>query len=420
MRLLYKIIYIILILAGVCAHAQSLDANSVFCDSIIDGSTQFRVNRSNLSEGTQQRLRHFIGQVDTVIGRERLKSITVSASASPEGPVGLNRRLSQQRAAAVRDFIIAESGLQPQLVTILPMGEDWDLFRRLVLADSAVPAHSRVLDIIDGPGTLQGKERALRHLRGGDTWRYLMAHIMPKVRVAVVSAYYCYTIPRVKPEPEPEPLPAADTVIVYIPEPEPVVTPEPEPEPLPAAEPAPAPGPWQRHAYVKTNMPAWAMLWTNVAGEYDIAPHWSVGLALYYSGWNYFTGHTKFRTFAVMPEMRYWFRGVNDGFYLQSHPGMVFYNVAFGGDKRYQDHRGRTPALGGGIGAGYRLALPRNPRWKFEFSLGAGIYHLDYDIFVNRVNGLQTDRRKRTFYGLDQVAASVCYTFDIYPKGGRR
>lgn len=69
------------------------------------------------------------------------------------------------------------------------MGEDWDLFRRLVLADSAVPAHSRVLDIIDGPGTLQGKERALRHLRGGDTWRYLMAHIMPKVRVAVVSAY---------------------------------------------------------------------------------------------------------------------------------------------------------------------------------------------------------------------------------------
>jgi len=98
---------------------------------------------------------------------------------------------------------------------------------------------------------------------------------------------------------------------------------------------------------------------------------------------------------------------------------MIYYNVALDGDKRYQDHKGRTPALGGGVSAGYRFALPRNPRWKFEASVGAGIYRLDYDVFDNVHNGLQTDRRRRTFYGVDNLAFSVCYTFDINRKGGQ-
>lgn len=177
---------------------------------------------------------------------------------------------------------------------------------------------------------------------------------------------------------------------------------------------------WQRHAYVKTNMPAWLMLWINAAGEIDIAPHWSANLSIYYAGYNYFKSNLKFRNFSVMPEVRYWPLARNNGFFVGAHFGMAYYNVAFCGDKRYQDHDGNTPALGGGINVGYRFRLPRNPRWQMEFSVGAGAYRLDYDIFDNRHDGLLVGREKRTFFGIDNAAFSICYTFDVNGKGGAR
>lgn len=179
---------------------------------------------------------------------------------------------------------------------------------------------------------------------------------------------------------------------------------------------------WTRQFYIKTNLPAWLCLWTNIGAEADIDSHWSVDLSIYYSGFNYFKRTLKFRTFALMPELRFWPARDNDGFFIGAHFGMAYYNVALDGDYRYQDHDGSTPAVGGGITLGYRLPL-RNPRWKLEFSAGAGIYHLNYDIFDNRTNGLLISRKSRTFYGLDRFTISLCYTFghrNDEKKGGSR
>ena len=52
-----------------------------------------------------------------------------------------------------------------------------------------------------------------------------------------------------------------------------------------------------------------------------------------------------------------------------------------------------------------------------EASIGGGIYHLDYDMFLNRQDGLLYGRRSRTFYGIDQAALSLPYRFGI---GSRR
>lgn len=114
-----------------------------------------------------------------------------------------------------------------------------------------------------------------------------------------------------------------------------------------------------------------------------------------------------------MPEARYWFKSQNDGFFAGLHPGLAYYNIATAGGHRYQDHDENTPAIGGGASVGFRFAVPRNPRWKFEASVGYGIYRLDYDIFRNHANGPRVERRKRTFYGIDNIAFSVCYTFDV-------
>lgn len=168
--------------------------------------------------------------------------------------------------------------------------------------------------------------------------------------------------------------------------------------------------------YVKSNAPAWLMLWVNAAVEYDLASHWSVALPIYYSGWDYFSSKLKFRTFSVVPEIRYWPRNDNMGFYVNGHLGLNQFNYAKGGEWRYQTYKGHTPALGGGVGVGYRWYFCKNHRWTMEASLGCGVYHLDYSIFQNIPNGLIVGRRKRTFFGIDQAALSFAYSFGVKRK----
>lgn len=149
-----------------------------------------------------------------------------------------------------------------------------------------------------------------------------------------------------------------------------------------------------------------------------MAERWSIQLPVYYSGFNYFTYTRKFRTLAIVPEVRYWFSDNNNGLYAGVHVGAAWYNVAFGGEKRYQDHNRHTPALGAGMNIGYRFHFTRNSRWLMELSLGVGVYELNYDIFRNKKNGLIIGQEKRTFFGLDQAAVSVAYRFDLPRKKG--
>ena len=108
---------------------------------------------------------------------------------------------------------------------------------------------------------------------------------------------------------------------------------------------------------------------------------------------------------------------------------MSYYNFAFDGKYRYQDFRGRTPAIGGGLSAGYRMPISRNKRWRVEFSVGAGVYPVDYSLFDNTPDvkdGQWMDRKQKTYIGLDQTAITFGYSFDMerfkrtYPKKGGR
>ena len=178
--------------------------------------------------------------------------------------------------------------------------------------------------------------------------------------------------------------------------------------------------PWPRRVLVKTNAPAWGMLISNVAAEIDLDPHWSLNLPVYYSALNYFTSTIKFRTFSLQPEVRYWFSEENEGWFVGAHLGMAYFNFATDGAYRTQDHKGHSPAFGGGIAGGYRMPLSANKRWKIEFSLGAGVYSLYYDRFRNRHNGLLVDTKRKAYLGIDQVPISFVYTFYLKKKGGVR
>lgn len=348
---------------------------------------------------------------------DSITSLYVAGWASPDGKEAYNIRLSRNRAISAGFYLCQLLGY-PMTETLLEgRGENWPLLRQLVAEDKNVPCQPEVLDIIDSDADNDEKELLLRNLRcdaengHGPAWNYLIENIFPSLRSIeinieysngdVISGLLSETSSSIERSAVAEQ--ECDSVAT------PVYTLPTQPEPSPAQG-SPL------HAYVKTNIPAWAMLWTNVAGEVDFARHWSAAVSLYYSGFNYFHSDRKFRTLAVMPEVRYWLRDDNQGFFISPHFGLAWYNCAFGGELRYQDHNGNTPAIGGGASLGFRFNISRNRRWKLEASIGYGIYRLDYDTFLNSHNGALTGRRQRTFYGIDNAAISLCYTFSLPRK----
>lgn len=177
--------------------------------------------------------------------------------------------------------------------------------------------------------------------------------------------------------------------------------------------------PWARCATFKINLVEWSLAIANVACEVDLVRHWSLVLPFSYSAWDYFKSTVKFRTIKLQPELRFWPGEVNDGWFGGVHFGLAWYNLAIDGAYRKQDKDGHTPAVGGGISVGYRMSVSKNHHWKMEFSLGGGIYNLHYDTFHNNPDyheGLLAYTKHKTYYGLDNVAVSLAYTFGLSRK----
>lgn len=175
--------------------------------------------------------------------------------------------------------------------------------------------------------------------------------------------------------------------------------------------------------YLKSNAIALGLGIVNAAVEVDVAQHLSITVPVYYSAWNYFKSTVKFRCLQFQPELRYWVDEQKTGFFAGAHLGVSSYNFAFGGDYRFQDHDGVTPAIGGGVSLGYRIPISKDSRWLVEFALGAGAYSLNFDMFRNTLNvkdGELVSTHRMTHVGLDQAQITFSYAFDLKRKGGKR
>lgn len=252
----------------------------------------------------------------------------------------------------------------------------------------------------------------LRTHNSGRTWRLLAGEFFPRLRLASMTVERMQTIPQRSPEPVFESCEAeAEEAVKEIVEEKAVEeVAEATPGPVPAAR-------CHRSWHASTNVLAWTLGMTNLMGEYDFGCHWSVALSLYYSAWNYAKATRKFRAFIFRPELRWWLGEGHRGLFVDGHIQMAAYNFALPGwEYRIQDVGGRHPALGGGIGVGYRLPLGRSGRCAAEAAIGVGVYHLEYNRFVNEENGALVDRRERTFFGLDNVSVSVVYNFNAFGR----
>lgn len=335
-----------------------------------------------------------------------IKGIKVTGAASPDGLLKKNLELAKRRMLATTAYLTnTYDVIRGGGVEISP-GESyvpWDEFRALV-AESGIPEADRVIAIAS-QGSDDSQLDALRRmtnlkrLNGSRTWRFLCTDILPRLRRAVVMTI---TI-ELRPEPVSEPEPAVAEPVVE----EEIVA---VGEVVAAEEPAPAPCPNVWH--LSTNLIEWGMAISNLTAEVDFAPRWSAALSLHYSGMNYAGKTRKFRTFIFRPEVRWWAGSCHKGLFLDAHLQMAAYNFALPSWKyRIQDVGGKNPALGGGLGIGYRLPLGSNGHWAAQGQLGVGVYHLKYDRFENRPNGPLVDTRRRVWAGIDNVSVSIVYNF---------
>lgn len=341
-----------------------------------------------------------------------IQSIVCRVCSSPDGPLSRNAFLSKKRALSVTEYIHAHYEVSDSLVNISTEDEAWDELESLVRL-SDMPWKDDVLDIFqNNPLTVKGedgrivekREIALQQYKDGQVWEWMKNNWFPLLRQTMII---------IKTSVERE--------IVLLPMVEvPTFTLEAPTSSNLTYTRSQIPAPWKRHLHLKTNFIGWAMGHANIAAEIDLVPHWSLAIPFYYSGGlDYFKSNIKFRGIVIQPEARYYFNN-NDGLYVGAHLGLGWYNIALGGEYRIQDHKGRTPAYGGGLGLGYAMNFKKQPRCGIEFALGAGAYKAKYDVFYNEHNGpYESTGVEKVFIGVDNVSVSFTYSFNI-KKGSRK
>ena len=404
----YYITLIFLLFCAVVTYAQ---------DRRTEILVDFRVN-STVIDSTYSdnavRMQEIIDFLHNIRRDSTINIVEVSfcGAASPEGSDQLNRRLARGRLTALENLVRKEVDIPDSLITRNDSYIPWNYLKKQI-EDSDIIRTDEVIAILNESSLLvdyhypnlhiDSRVVKLQKLDNGKVWQQMNKLFFGQMRNAsVVFITYKKELPAVQ-----EPIIVQDTVVA-----------EPSTEIAPDTTAivetiVPKIEEWNRKLYLKTNALFWGMGMTNAAAEIDLAKHWSFALPVTYSAWNYFTSTVKFRTLAVQPEFRYWFNENNQKFFIGAHFGYAQYNVAVDGNYRYQDHGGKSPALGGGLSVGYRMPISKNDKWHIEFTLGAGVYGLHYDKFYNVNNGKLIETYRKTYWGIDNAAVNISYRFDL-------
>lgn len=402
LRLLPTLLQLTMLIVGaLCVYGAEVSPDSLIRE---EAQGRFVINKTDLTP--DEHLQKLTDSARNLHEDRRLLKVYITGSASPDGPKAFNEQLAKRRGEVAADYMRTQAHIPDSLILLRSMGENWNQFMGMCrrYLDPQLAAEVQVICEMT-PDREQCKKR-LKKVRNGELWSALAEKVLPHLRYAIIMIDALppmkLAIPTIAAEPR-----IIGNIDIRLPEHTPVASLAVEQK-----------EPWQRHLYIKTNVPAWFCSWLNAAIEIDLAPHWTAMIPVYYSGFDYFRVDQKFRTFAVVPEARWFPNRHNRGFFIGAHLGMAYYNVALRGDYRYQDHNGDTPALGGGLAVGFRHNFGKQKRWFMEYSIGAGVYSLDYDKFLNYKNGLLVGRDSRTFFGIDQAAVTIGYTFDLKRKKG--
>ncbi|KAA6343832.1 hypothetical protein EZS27_008497 [termite gut metagenome] len=332
-------------------------------------------------------------QMDSVIRfyheYHHISSIDIFAYTSFEGTWESNIKLSENRALAIKKYLLNTFQFLEQVhLHTEGLSEDWNLFREKATGDENIPSQKQLIEIIDNPHlNYDQKESGIKRLAKGATYRYLLKNILFSQRRVDVYVIFHYEKEVVLPQ------------IVH-----PVMVEEPKPLPEPLPKPV-TPKFWA----VKTNLLYWVTGVSNIGVEYPVGNRFSIDFPVVYSPYT-IKNNWKIRTLGIQPEFRWWWNKPMVGHFLGLHAHLAYYNIATDKLDRYQDKDGKTPLWGAGLSYGY--VLPLKGRWNMEFTVGAGYARLVYDVFYNVSNGAAYDTVSKNYWGLTKAGVTLVYKLD--------
>lgn len=300
----------------------------------------------------------------------RLEKVEIVGSASPEGSVQLNKRISEKRASSIFNHLSKYGNLPDSLKTVRFVGRDWQGLVRLVEADSKVPYQQEVLDLLRGivrdveSGKPMSKDPFWRlvSFRGGKSYRYMYYHLFPELRVSQVHLWFKETHKPVRPVPvsfRPDE-PDFQIPMLSVPEPDaPVDT---------------------RTFYwaLKTNALYDVLLVPNVGVEFCLDKNWSVGTNWMYAWWKNDVNR-RWRVYGGDVYARRWFGRKADAKPLTGHHvGVYAQALTYDFCLDEKGYMGGEPGgnlwdkLHYAFGVEYGYSLPIARRLNLDFALGVG------------------------------------------------
>lgn len=322
-------------------------------------------------------------------------TISLKGSASPDGTAVANKRLAEKRAASLRDYILANTGMPASAVTVEESDIDWRLLKDMISAtdqpwrDEAVSIISEVpIFIYDGDNRIvDGRKNRLGMLYGGRAWRYMEDHFFGGLRTAGVSLEFPAEEAEDAGQPEKAVTEAGETVTE--PAEAEAVTEAADnreeagdegfsvdtdisrtvPAPVPVSQSA---GSGPMMFVLKTNLLHDIVAVPDIGVEIPVGEYWSVGAEWMYAWWKNDSRHRYWRVYGGEIEARRWFpMRRNAGSLLSGHHvglygQMLAYDFEWGGKGRLGDR------WSWGAGLSYGYSLPIADRLNIDFSVGVG------------------------------------------------
>ena len=371
----------------------------------------FRINRWDIDttfRGNGGTIRRMQAEIDSLIseGSITADSISIVSAASPDGGNAFNVWLSKKRGLSTMDLLEERyPDIDPEIIYIDPMGEDWSTFRKVVYEDRNIPARDELIALMESDLTNDEKEKVLRKMN--PAFRYILKHHIYLMRASAVT--FNVSVPMVLMPPIAGPQALAEGPegnILYR-----------QVQSLPQA-----PVEKKMILAARTNLLVPAL---NVGVEVPVGYSWSVGADYYFPWWLARSNRYCAEMLGWFVDTKYWFgkdRGEEDkltGHALGAYAGFGYYDYQWeksGNQGEYID-----------IGVDYTYAIPlAKDRLRMEFNIGLGWIHTvarhytPTDDYTDLIKDPGIRHRKYNFFGPTRASVSLVVPIrvKVKQKGG--
>ena len=354
-----------------------------------------------------------------------LREIEVIGSASPEGGIELNKRLSERRANVLFDYLSRYGELPESSKNFIYLGRNWNGLLQLVRNDVNVPYREEVIELLEevvngiGDGEVANDNYIgrLMALRGGEPYRYMYKELFPELRTShlILSYMRVLNLHRLA-APELQGVSVADSALDVS---------QIELQQVSSDFVAPYPF-WMA---VKTNMLYDVAMTPNLGVEFYLGSGFSLSANYQHAWWKNDNRAFYWRIYGADVVARWYFgrkaklkpfSGHHVGIYGQA----LTYDFLLNG-------KGYMAGKEGGdifdralfsVGAEYGYSLPLARSWNIDFSLGAGYMWGKYYEYLP-LDGCYVWQatKMRRWFGPTKAEVSLVWVINAeIAKGGRK